>query len=736
MGVGTLPAALRRGIRGRATPGWVFAGLAILWCALPAPAAEPDARSLLQSAEALQQAGHRNKPLEMLERAREMTEAGGDRVLTAAVHGALGKAYLLTGRRDEARLLLARSLAGARAAGSAGIEAAALNDLGNLLAVEDNTAEAVRHYEQSLEAARRAGAPLEAARAATNLARLRLARQYAAGAVAALDDAERALAGVTDRGALAAALLPVADLLERAHALTGERALLLRAFRHYTRVAGLAEDAGNLRAVAFARGGLARVYEAERRPAEALELTRRALAAAQTGGAEDTLYRWHWQSGRLLAAQSRPEDALASYRRAVASFQAVRPDLIQELRALNQSYREAVAPLYLEYADLLLRRARQGTDRAAAGRHLLEARDLVEQFKSVELEDYFQDECVARLQAKQQAIDQVGANTAVIYPIVLADRVEVLLSLPGGIRQVTLPVAAARLTGEIHEFRRLLEKRTTREFLPHARRIYEWFFQPLEAELAAARVHTVVLVPDGALRSIPLAALHDGKGFLVQRYAFATAPGLSLIEPRPLAAQDRQVLLTGLSESVQQFPALPYVTDEIETLQKMTGGRALRDAEFQLGNFERELKRQPFTIVHIASHGHFDSDPKKSFLLTYEGKMTMDGLERYMRLTRFRDSPVELLTLSACRTAAGDDRAALGLAGVAVKAGARSALATLWFINDQASSRLVTDFYDQLGAPGVSKVKALQSAQQRMLADPRYRHPGYWSPFLLIGNWL
>jgi CHAT domain-containing protein len=107
-----------------------------------------------------------------------------------------------------------------------------------------------------------------------------------------------------------------------------------------------------------------------------------------------------------------------------------------------------------------------------------------------------------------------------------------------------------------------------------------------------------------------------------------------------------------------------------------------------------------------------------------------------MKLNRYRDEPVELLFLSACQTAAGDERAALGLAGVAVKAGARSALATLWHINDQASSLLVAEFYRQVGQPGVSKAEALRRAQLRMLTDLRYRHPGYWSPFLVIGNWL
>jgi CHAT domain-containing protein len=138
----------------------------------------------------------------------------------------------------------------------------------------------------------------------------------------------------------------------------------------------------------------------------------------------------------------------------------------------------------------------------------------------------------------------------------------------------------------------------------------------------------------------------------------------------------------------------------------------------------------------VASHGKFESDVRDTFLLTYDGKLSMDRLEGYMASTTYREQPVELLTLSACQTAVGDDKAALGLGGVAVKAGARSALATLWYINDQASSLLITDFYANLKDSDVSKARALQEAQLDLLDDPRFNHPSYWAPFLLIGNWL
>ena len=130
------------------------------------------------------------------------------------------------------------------------------------------------------------------------------------------------------------------------------------------------------------------------------------------------------------------------------------------------------------------------------------------------------------------------------------------------------------------------------------------------------------------------------------------------------------------------------------------------------------------------------STPQQTFLLTYDEKLDMDQLEQFVGIGKYRDKPIELLTLSACQTAKGDDRAALGLAGVAVKSGARSVLATLWFVNDKTTSLLVSDFYRYLKDPSTSKAQALQKAQLKVINDRRYRHPGYWAPYLMIGNWL
>ena len=113
----------------------------------------------------------------------------------------------------------------------------------------------------------------------------------------------------------------------------------------------------------------------------------------------------------------------------------------------------------------------------------------------------------------------------------------------------------------------------------------------------------------------------------------------------------------------------------------------------------------------------------------------MNQLAELVRRSQFRNEPVEILTLSACQTAAGDDRSALGLAGLAVKVGARSALAALWEVNDKSTSVLMPLFYMNLLEPRINKAEALRRAQRTLMADPATAHPYYWSPFLLIGNW-
>jgi CHAT domain-containing protein len=687
--------------------------------------------ALLQRAHEQLALGAHDLAIQDLLDAQALAEEVGDDRHRTMILGSLGDAYLSVGQAGAAERALQDSVDLARRTGQGALEAAILNSIGNLRLAGGDPAAALDSYRQSAELAARAERPDVVASATINGARVLVGENDAARAAEWLEEAETALARVPAGSAKAMQLLAAGRQLAAIGAVG-------RAEQAFQEAEGIARASSDLRLESYGVGYLGQLYESQGRHDDALALSRRALFLAQAAEAQEVAYLWQWQIGRLHAAKGDIDDAIAAYRQAARALRQLRPELIAvTARSGRSALRDTVEPVYLQLADLLLKRAAAQPARTAKQDDLVEARTLIEQFRAAELEDYFQDDCVAELQARVRTVDQLATRTAAVYPIILPERTVLLLSLPEGLTQKSIPVTAEQLTSEVRSLRLLLEKRTTREYLAPAQALYDRLIRPIERDLDAADIDTLVVVPDGPLRTIPLAALHDGERFLIDRYAVATVPGLELLDPRPVATTGVILLLNGLTESVQGFPALPYVAGELEAIAELYGGKVLKDREFVVPEFGDSLAQTPYSVVHIASHGKFAGDPKDSFLLTYDGRLDMDGLEEFIKLSRFRDEPIELLTLSACQTAAGDDRAALGLAGVAVKAGARSALATLWFINDQASSLLVSEFYRQLSAkPTPTKAKALQAAQQQIRADLRYRHPAYWSPFLIIGNWL
>jgi len=508
-----------------------------------------------------------------------------------------------------------------------------------------------------------------------------------------------------------------------------------RAAQLLEQAAALAASDADARMSSYAHGYLGALYEDSGRLGEARTLTRRALFEAGRARSADALYRWQWQLGRIERAAGNPEAALASYRKAAATLAALCAELAAQPGDAAFAFRSEMEPVYLELVDLLLRRAAAPGEPAARQSWLGEARDAYEALKAAELRDYFGDEC---LDAQRKVTPEQVPGAAVLYPILLPDRVELLVSSAAGIAVQRAPVDRATLESEVRSFRQLVTKRTTRQYQPAAGRLYDWLIRPVLPSLAGRGIATLVVVPTGVLRTIPFTALRDEQTgqFLIEQLAVAIAPGLTLTDPRPIRRDQVALLALGVTEAVQGYPALPRVADEIATVQATFPGVKLLDRDFSVERLEAEMAKQPFDIVHVASHGEFVSEASQSFLLTHDGTLSMDRLAALVGRTRFRaERPLELLALTACQTAAGDERAALGLAGVALRAGARSALATLWSVNDESAMQLVTRFYRELGE-GTSRAQALQRAQLELLRGRVFEHPGYWSAFLLISSWL
>jgi CHAT domain-containing protein len=696
------------------------------------------ARVLQHKAEAYLAIGQYYKAISNLRSALALAEAAGNDSLAVQVAGSLGTAYMFSNRADKARELLENTVAEERAGGRQELAAVAGNNLGSLLALQGEFEAAIAVYRRAVSDARGAGNAALAAKGAVNIARAFVDSDRKDEALVQLNGAEKLVTSLPPSHEKAYILISVGRLYARlAGSFEPPRPELReRGYQTLKAAASVSESIDDNRAMSYAYGYLGTAYEQAGQTDDAMTYTGKALQQLQTTPAPEIRYRWQWQEARLLRSMGNADAAISAYQRAVDDLQAIRPVLAAGYMGRHGDFREEAGQLYLELADMLLQRADNSSDPRLVEADLREVRNTVELLKGAELEDYFRDDCVAALKAKTTGIDKLGGQTAAIYPIVLPDRLEILLSLPNGMKRYSVQVGAEELNEEVNRFRARLEKRTTHQYKRHAKKIYTWLIQPIEGDLEAQKIDTLVFIPDGALRTIPLAALYDGKNFLVNRYAVATTPGLTLTDPKPLPRKNVQLLVAGLTESVQGFPPLPDVSDEVAKLDELYDGAVLQNNNFTLSGIEQELGDTPYSIVHVASHGKFQNDVRNTFLLTYDSKLNMDTLEGYMASTTYRDQPVELLTLSACQTAVGDDMAALGLGGVAVKAGARSAVATLWYINDQASSLLVTEFYASLRNPDISKAKALQEAQLTLLNDPRFHHPSYWGPFLLIGNWL
>ena len=695
-------------------------------------------QALVAAARAAEALGQTRHALQLLELAATVAQNEPDALWRATVLAQLGHTYLTARQLDAASTHLSQAQELTIGSSSPALTAALLNDLGILHALQNRPEEALTAFTDTVQLAQQAGLPLVELHARLNAARTNLQLDQPTNSRIWIDQAleqvttlppsrEKAI-GLMNIGLLYRRLLPSFPDL---HA-----PLVLRAAGALQEAAALAEQLGDARTLSFALGHLGHLYELEQRLDEALSFTRRAIFSAQSVDAPESLYRWQWQLGRQLAATGKLDEAIASYRQATGTLQPIRPAVAVAAADSSWSDEDPIRPLFFEQADLLLQRASLTEEQPAVTQYLLAARDAIEAYKAAELRDYFKDECVDALQARLTKFDSLAANTAVIYPILFPTRLELLVSLPSGMTRIAVPVGADALTKEIRLFRRTVEKRTTREYLAHAQQLYDWLIRPLEPEFAKQQIATLVFVPDSALRTIPMAALHDGSTFLINKFAVALTPGITLTDPRPLNREKVRFLAIGLTKAVQGFPSLPYVAEEIETIRSLYSADQLMNQDFRTGRLEQELRDGRYGILHIATHGKFSTSVNDSFLLTFDEKLTMSTLDQLIGLFRFREDPLELLTLSACQTGVGDDRAALGLAGVAIKAGARSALATLWFINDEASAELVSEFYRQLRNPKLSKAQALQLAQQKLLADRVYEHPAYWSSFLLLNNWL
>jgi CHAT domain-containing protein len=501
----------------------------------------------------------------------------------------------------------------------------------------------------------------------------------------------------------------------------------------------IGENIHNLSVISMASGNAAKILENSGQYEKALKKTRYAIFTAEQHQNEEIAYKWHWQAGRLFKKMEKESQAIDSYKRAISILSSIREELFNGTRLKMDIFELDVKPVYLGLTEIYLDQADRESHPKAKEQKILLARDVMERLKNAELSDYFEDDCVSKKQNNQSnALNRTPEGIALLYPIALPKRLTVLITLPDRIKHYNLDISYNELNKLVRTYRKYIQVRSSNQFLGVSQKLYQLLIHPVQKDLITSNIHTLLVAPDGVLRLIPFASLHDTKNFLIEKYAVVTIPAINLTDTAESNHKKKmETLVVGLSDAVQNFSALPSVKEELKDIKKiMNANKMYMNQTFTIPNVQNEFKHNDYAIVHFATHGVFGGTGKHSFLLTYDNQLDMDALEDLMSLGKYRDHQVEMLTLSACQTALGNERAALGLGGVAVKAGVKSAVATLWYVDDEATSLAIRELYRQLKKKEMTKAKALQNAQKMLISTRKYWHPIYWAPFLLIGCWI
>jgi filamentous hemagglutinin family protein len=321
-----------------------------------------------------------------------------------------------------------------------------------------------------------------------------------------------------------------------------------------------------------------------------------------------------------------------------------------------------------------------------------------------------------------------------------------------GVDRKTFQKAATKFRSEVTN---PLRTHTT-SYLDPAQQIYQWIIQPIRSILIREGVNNLVFIPESGLRTLPYAALHSGKGFLVEDYSVGMMPSLSLTDKRYRDLRGDQVLLVGISQATGGLSPLPTVPTEVEyLLDRWKSGKVLLNNDATLANLQAARKAYPYRLIHLATHANF-SLGQPSYIQLWNERLKLEDLRELGR-----NQNVDLLVLSACRTAIGSESAELGFAGLALQTGVKTAVASLWAVSDAGTTALMSQFYASLRQSPI-KADALRQAQLALLQgnvrlgeqeilglpgrprlglsegavidDRQLQHPYYWAAFTMIGN--
>ena len=542
-------------------------------------------------------------------------------------------------------------------------------------------------------------------------------------------DSLSAIDGIYGRLNLAGQLL---ELSQHKIPYPGQTHPLTQAFRQTQTALTEAGALNNYRAKSFALGTAGKLYRHTNQLTQAQHALERATSLAQSIRAWDSAYQWQWELAQLYQQQGKRVKTRQLYEQAIESLTQVRENLLSINADLQFSFREQVEPVYRKYMQLLLESPNPDLDRTL---------EIHQSLQIAELENYLR---CGKLDVVN--IADIQAAPTSLHILNFGEQIAVIVKTAEGIHWHKPDPEA--VNQDLFNLVSNLEDETfasTNEqlLIRYSQGLYQQLIEPIREYLPKSGSLTFVL--DSTFQSLPMSLLHDGEKYLIEDYSVSVALNGQLRQPKPLSPKDIKVLLAGLSEdspsyqapdAPQNLSALPEIEAELSAIAaKANSSVLLLNRDFTRDRLRKALDGD-LPVVHIASHAQYSSDPDKTVIFAWDKAMNARQLQEILHTKLdLSKASIELLVLSACQTAKGDKRSALGIAGIAAQAGARSTLASLWLVESEATSQLMQGFYENL-TQGLPKAKALQRAQVDLLRSPGYSHPYYWSSFILVGSWL
>lgn len=349
------------------------------------------------------------------------------------------------------------------------------------------------------------------------------------------------------------------------------------------------------------------------------------------------------------------------------------------------------------------------------------------------------------LQQLQKALKGLGDHTVLLRFYVLDDHIDAILTTSNLQLIRKIRIDSKTLNSKIFEFRRLL-KTPEQDPKPLAQDLYRILIEPLKSDLEQAKTEILMLALDRNLRYLPFAALHDGGGYLIERWSTPIYLDLAKDSLLKTSSDPLYIAGLGLTKSVGQYGKLPAVKEELQGIvnQRVNDrpiGKIYLDDDFNAAQL-RNVSKGDFSVIHVSSHFIFSPGTEvNSFLLLGDGtRLTLGDI----RTQDYRFNNVNLLTLSACGTALGGGRDETGqeidgFADLVLRQGAKSVMASLWSVADSSTALFMKYFYNFKIQNGMNKAESIRGAQLKMLKSKdqmgSYSHPFFWAPFILMGNW-